>query len=1118
MKTHTQEYKEQLISLGKEIDGKITYTLNNEQVEIAGIDLVSVTPHYEGALLKSVMKQLDFVTTYEIPINTIVNFQFGLKVGNSYEYIHFNNYIVNEVEKQEDTNTYLYKCYDKMLYAMKDYEEPKSRNLCGLNDKGFIVNQSGVVITNSGYWYCIIDTTNINSLYVSGDYTLLSDDVIRVGGFNEYPILGSQGTRITPRTNTAINTTNYNYVMFCFGAKSGHTIDEIKSSFQIEIGTSGTPYTPFGTPTYPITIRKYLEYLCDDIGLSFANISDTFTNYDQTMLTDPFKDLGYTKRDVLDQLAEVTASTICINDDDELEVRYINETKSTNLLSGTNEGKSHWTLANGNGSGTISSKYFDDVPTFNNQNGLIWNKTTTSTNWHYLGFTDNVCRDFIFNSAEGTKFTLSYDIRVDVTTTNRIEHSFMQGNAQNRLINFGNYTDGFVANEWTHIELTGERNDTTTLGSQVLYLNTKLLQSEVNSIEIVNVKIELGDKATPYSDYDLIDEEYIKNTRAEFSEKYGPVNSIVLSRSGESDNVYLSDDESIAQNGLTEIKIVDNQIMNDNTRDRFLPGLLARLDGLEYYPCDYESIGITYLELCDKYNVKARGNYYPCVMLSDEIEVSSGLNEIIYADPIKQGVTDYTKADKTDRRINQTNLIVDKQGQTIDAIIGTDSENFSSLTELKLDIDGIDSKVESNYNFVREQLDSGYITPDESMQTDGIIELKLTGNVNSNNYLRLLISNNEQAYVDIPIKTLLTQGDLKDEVSIEKVFNDELQDYEYHVFLNRKLDYIDGSIVEAHSYTNFLLAENSQKLRTEASDDILLEDYYEGKQDLGTIDLKIDPGSHTFQIENYTLDYYIKYAILNEVVGGFATKAHIVSEINQTSEEISINANKISLEGVTTINKGFSVDLEGNMTCNNATANNLDIKGGHISLESEIEDEAIYIGTVGEETSVLLSGQFIEAYGVKQVGEGVLIYPTFQLWNKYDEFVDKYSGEIILRDWNENATIDLAGDSGNITCVSLTQTSQEKSKKNFVPLSNALDIIKDVDIYKYNLKNENDDDKKHIGFVIGDKFNYRKEITSKENNGVDIYSMCSVLWQGVKEQQKQIEKLQKEIDILKGGK
>ena len=107
---------------------------------------------------------------------------------------------------------------------------------------------------------------------------------------------------------------------------------------------------------------------------------------------------------------------------------------------------------------------------------------------------------------------------------------------------------------------------------------------------------------------------------------------------------------------------------------------------------------------------------------------------------------------------------------------------------------------------------------------------------------------------------------------------------------------------------------------------------------------------------------------------------------------------------------------------------------------------------------------------------------------------------------------------GNITCVSLTQTSKEEAKKNFEKLPSGLDIIKNIDIYKYNFKNEEDDTKKHIGFVIGDKYKYSKEVTSKENDGVDIYSFVSVCCKAIQEQQKQIEELQKEIKELKGGK
>ena len=77
-----------------------------------------------------------------------------------------------------------------------------------------------------------------------------------------------------------------------------------------------------------------------------------------------------------------------------------------------------------------------------------------------------------------------------------------------------------------------------------------------------------------------------------------------------------------------------------------------------------------------------------------------------------------------------------------------------------------------------------------------------------------------------------------------------------------------------------------------------------------------------------------------------------------------------------------------------------------------------------------------------------------------------------------------------------------------------MEIINDTDIYKYNLKYENDDDKKHIGFVIGDDFKYSKEITSLNNDGVDIYSMISVCFKAIQEQQMIIEKLENKIKEL----
>ena len=118
MKTHTANFKNQLKNMGRELKATITY--GNTTLEE---ELFSVTPHFEANLLKSVMKQLDIESSVNIPIGTVINCQIGLKVNNNYEMLNYGNYVIYSAEKQEDTKTYKIIAYDKMLYAMKDYEE-----------------------------------------------------------------------------------------------------------------------------------------------------------------------------------------------------------------------------------------------------------------------------------------------------------------------------------------------------------------------------------------------------------------------------------------------------------------------------------------------------------------------------------------------------------------------------------------------------------------------------------------------------------------------------------------------------------------------------------------------------------------------------------------------------------------------------------------------------------------------------------------------------------------------------------------------------------------------------------------------------------------------------------
>lgn len=126
-------------------------------------------------------------------------------------------------------------------------------------------------------------------------------------------------------------------------------------------------------------------------------------------------------------------------------------------------------------------------------------------------------------------------------------------------------------------------------------------------------------------------------------------------------------------------------------------------------------------------------------------------------------------------------------------------------------------------------------------------------------------------------------------------------------------------------------------------------------------------------------------------------------------------------------------------------------------------------------------------------------------------FDDNYADtRITLTGTDYSDKIVLNADTGNITCVSLTQTSKAEEKKDFEKYEGALKELENIDIYKYRMKNE--DGKKHIGFVIGDDFKYSKEVTNQNNDGVDVYSFVSLCCQAIKELQEEIKELRGKIN------
>ena len=429
-------------------------------------------------------------------------------------------------------------------------------------------------------------------------------------------------------------------------------------------------------------------------------------------------------------------------------------------------------------------------------------------------------------------------------------------------------------------------------------------------------------------------------------------------------------------------------------------GLVDRIMGMEFYLCDYESKGITYLELGDYYTIKTSDDViealksglvksglrkaqnkkqyeYKCLMLNDEQIFKKGLTEKIYTEeqPMGENIT----TSPTDNSIKNAEILVNKSagelvlkansdGKVVQARLDADADN-GTLFEVKAD----NIKLE------------GYTTINNGFSVD----------INGN-----MAANNGTFSGSITTESGEIGGFNISSTKLSKSVNG-LYDY----------DFFDYNVTRGYILNNDINIVNS------------IYDIYDVNES-GTITAS-------------------DYARIKNIVNGL-------------------------VENTKTASGTFEINSNNPKKC--------------IQVKNNNGDVITSIGLTGVETALLTANAVI---------------------------VGTDNGN------SSSNIITLNGANGNVKCVSLTQTSLEESKKNFTKLENGLDIIKNIDIYKYNYQNEDDKDKEHIGFVIGENYKYSKEVTSLNNDGVDIYSFVSVCCKAIQEQQEQIEKLKEEIKSLK---
>jgi hypothetical protein len=175
--------------------------------------------------------------------------------------------------------------------------------------------------------------------------------------------------------------------------------------------------------------------------------------------------------------------------------------------------------------------------------------------------------------------------------------------------------------------------------------------------------------------------------------KYGEINSVVLSRQpivGE--DVFLKDDNSINENGLTELNIANNQIV-DKDRETAITEIYNELKGKYFYPFEIETEGLGWYEIGDILDIQNNNNEkFQVIVLDYEISIDGGIKETLKAEAETKIQSQYQYASNISKRLKNTEIIVNKQEQNIQSLV--------------LDMYDKNGKVTENYTKVQQSIDS----------------------------------------------------------------------------------------------------------------------------------------------------------------------------------------------------------------------------------------------------------------------------------------------------------------------------------------------------------------------------------------------------------------------------
>jgi hypothetical protein len=229
----------------------------------------------------------------------------------------------------------------------------------------------------------------------------------------------------------------------------------------------------------------------------------------------------------------------------------------------------------------------------------------------------------------------------------------------------------------------------------------------------------------PTETSETITDENLRDVNVTLGKKYGPVNSLNIKTADDVVLNYEKDETSITNDGLTEINIKDNILLNSIDGTNFITDMFTKLNGLEYYLYDISTTGLCVFEPLDRFTINHDSVNYSVLMLNDTTNITQGLKEDCYVDEPIETTQEYETStptqEQTKKAIKRINinanelfLKVDNDGNVVSCFLGQKT-NKGSLFSVKAD--NIDFE---SYSFDLATNDISIISDNVDITNDGI--------------------------------------------------------------------------------------------------------------------------------------------------------------------------------------------------------------------------------------------------------------------------------------------------------------------------------------------------------------------------------------------------------------